>query len=55
LVKQEHTLLKNLAGALLKDRLLALPTNNRQDRKGFTGTNTLADYKKVFITDKKVL
>jgi hypothetical protein len=42
LVKQESTLLKKPSYALLKDRFLALATNNRLGWKGLTGTNTLA-------------
>jgi hypothetical protein len=37
LVKQELALLKTLPDAPLHGRLLALPTNNRLDWKGFPG------------------
>jgi hypothetical protein len=45
LVKQEPTLLKNLSGALLEGRLLALHTNNRLGWKGLPGINNPACYK----------
>ncbi len=42
LAKQGPTLLKNLLGALLQGRLLALTHKNRPHCKGLPGTNTLA-------------
>ncbi len=53
LVKQETTLLKNISGAPLYDRLLNLPTNNRLGRKGLPGTNALTYYEKSQITAVK--
>jgi hypothetical protein len=44
LVKQEPTLMKNLSGAPLWGRFLALPTNNTLGWNGLPGTNTLAYY-----------
>jgi hypothetical protein len=43
--RSEPTQVKQLSGAPLEGRLLALKTNLRLDRKGLPGTNTLAYYK----------
>jgi hypothetical protein len=52
-VKQEPTPLKNLSGAPLEGRLLALPTNNRLGWIGLPWTNTLAYYEILKIMEKK--
>ncbi len=47
--------MKNLSGAPLLGRLLALPTNTRIGLKGLSGTNTLAYYGNPYITTVKIL
>jgi hypothetical protein len=41
---------KNLSGAPLYGKFLALPTNTRLGWKGLPGTNTLAYYRNSLIT-----
>jgi hypothetical protein len=45
--------MNQLSDALLKGRILALPTNIRLGRQYMQGTNTLAYYENPYITDKK--
>jgi hypothetical protein len=44
---------KQVSGALLQGRLLALPKNYRQAWKGLPGANTLAYYENSLLTHVK--
>jgi len=52
-VRPESTRVKHLSGAPIQCRLLTLPTNIRQDRKGWPGTNTVAYNKNSLTTAVK--
>ncbi len=45
--------MKHLSDAPFYGRVLALPTNNSLGWKGLSGTNTLAYYENLEITDRK--